>query len=146
MNNKIKTNAIKVSKKQMNELNWTRQMKLDYYCNLNNLVTIATDSGFASQDFNQWPIFVPIWMLFLSCLSASSGSTGGGIRMIRTIILIKQARLEMFKFIHPFAIRPMKIGGSVISNNIITSVMGFIFLYFIHCCHFVFGMASYNYA
>ena len=96
-----------------------------------NLVTIATDCGFASQDFNQWPVFVPVWMLFLSCLSASSGSTGGGIRMIRTIILIKQARLEMFKFIHPFAIRPMKIGDAIISNNIITSVMGFIFLYFI---------------
>ncbi|MGZ8262481.1 MAG: TrkH family potassium uptake protein [Methylotenera sp.] len=96
-----------------------------------NLVTIATDCGFASQDFNQWPIFVPMWMLFLSCLSASSGSTGGGIRMIRTIILMKQARLEMFKFIHPFAVRSLKVGDNVISNNIVTSVMGFIFLYFI---------------
>ncbi len=105
-----------------------------------NLVTIATDSGFATQDFNQWPIFVPIWMLFLSCLSASSGSTGGGIRMIRTIILIKQARLEMFKFIHPFAIRPMKIGDTVISNNIITSVMGFIFLYFICIVILIFAL------
>ncbi len=105
-----------------------------------NLVTIATDCGFASQDFGQWPIFVPIWMLFLSCLSASSGSTGGGIRMIRTIILIKQARLEMFKFIHPFAIRPMKIGDTVINNNIITSVMGFIFLYFICIVILVFAL------
>jgi trk system potassium uptake protein TrkH len=105
-----------------------------------NLVTIATDCGFASQDFNQWPIFVPVWMLFLSCLSASSGSTGGGIRMIRTIILIKQARLEMFKFIHPFAIRPMKIGDTVIGDNIITSVMGFIFLYFICIVILIFAL------
>jgi trk system potassium uptake protein TrkH len=105
-----------------------------------NLVTIATDCGFASQDFGQWPIFVPVWMLFLSCLSASSGSTGGGIRMIRTIILIKQARLEMFKFIHPFAIRPMKIGDALINNNIITSVMGFIFLYFICIVILVFAL------
>ncbi|WP_374089032.1 TrkH family potassium uptake protein [Methylomicrobium lacus] len=96
-----------------------------------NLVTIATDCGFATQDFNQWPIFVPMWMLFLSCLSASSGSTGGGIRMIRTIILLKQARLELFKFIHPQAIRPLKIGEHVINNAIVTSVTGFIFLYFI---------------
>ncbi|MCX7067747.1 MAG: TrkH family potassium uptake protein [Methylococcales bacterium] len=95
-----------------------------------NLITIATDCGFASQDFNTWPIFVPMWMLFLSCLSASSGSTGGGIRMIRTIILMKQARLEMFKFIHPFAVRPLKIGDTVVKNDIVTSVMGFIFLYF----------------
>jgi len=105
-----------------------------------NLVTIATDCGFASQDFNQWPVFFPVWMLFLSCLSASSGSTGGGIRMIRTIILIKQARLEMFKFIHPFAIRPMKIGDAIISNNIITSVMGFIFLYFICIVILIFSL------
>ena len=105
-----------------------------------NLVTIATDCGFASQDFNQWPVFVPVWMLFLSCLSASSGSTGGGIRMIRTIILIKQARLELFKFIHPFAIRPMKIGDAIISNNIITSVMGFIFLYFICIVILIFSL------
>ncbi|MCX7098253.1 MAG: TrkH family potassium uptake protein [Methylococcales bacterium] len=105
-----------------------------------NLVTIATDCGFANQDFNQWPIFVPMWMLFLSCLSASSGSTGGGIRMIRTIILMKQARLEMFKFIHPYAIKPMKIGGTVVNNNIITSVTGFIFLYFICIVILVFAL------
>ncbi|MDD2723397.1 MAG: potassium transporter TrkG [Methylovulum sp.] len=96
-----------------------------------NLVTVATTSGFMTQDFNQWPIFVPMWMLFLSSISVSTGSTGGGIRMIRTIILMKQARLEMFKFIHPNAVKPLKIGGNVVHDNIVTSVTGFIFLYFI---------------
>jgi len=103
-----------------------------------NLVTIATDCGFASQDFNQWPIFVPMWMLFLSSISVSSGSTGGGIRMIRTIVLMKQARLELFKFIHPYAIKSMKIGDTVIKNEIVTSVTGFIFLYFISIVILVF--------
>ncbi len=103
-----------------------------------NVVTIATTSGYASQDFNQWPIFVPMWMLFLCCVSASSGSTGGGIRMIRTIILMKQARLELFKFIHPFAVKSMKIGDTVISNKIVASVTGFIFLYFISIVILVF--------
>lgn len=103
-----------------------------------NLVTIATDCGFSTKDFNQWPVFVPMWMLFLSCVSASSGSTGGGIRMIRTIILMKQARLELFKFIHPSAIKPLKIGDTVISNDIITSVTGFIFLYFMSIVILVF--------
>lgn len=105
-----------------------------------NLVTIATDCGFASQDFNKWPIFVPMWMLFLSCLSASSGSTGGGIRMIRTIILLKQARLEFFKFIHPNAVKSLKIGDHVIHNEIVTSVTGFIFLYFICVVILVFAL------
>ena len=105
-----------------------------------NLVTIATDCGFATQDFNQWPIFVPMWMLFLSCLSASSGSTGGGIRMIRTIILLKQARLEFFKFIHPNAVKSLKIGDHVINSEIVTSVTGFIFLYFICIVILVFAL------
>lgn len=95
-----------------------------------NLVSMATDCGFASQDFNQWPIFAPMWMLFLSCIAVSSGSTGGGIKMIRTLILFKQAGREFRKLLHPSAIQPMKIGQGVVPNNIVFSVLGFIFLYF----------------
>jgi trk system potassium uptake protein len=95
-----------------------------------NLVSIATDCGFASADFNQWPIFAPMWMLFLSCIAVSSGSTGGGIKMVRTLILFKQAGREFLKLLHPAAISPMKIGGSVVPNNIVFAVLGFIFLYF----------------
>jgi trk system potassium uptake protein TrkH len=95
-----------------------------------NLVSIATDCGFTSVDFGQWPIFAPMWMLFLSCVTASSGSTGGGIKMVRTMILFKQAGREFVKLLHPTAINPMKIGGSVVPNNIVFAVLGFIFLYF----------------
>ena len=123
---------------------WDRGTYPDFFTSLRyatfNVVTVATTSGFMNQDFNLWPIFVPMWMLLLSSISVSSGSTGGGIRMIRTIILMKQARLEMFKFIHPYAVRPMKIGGSVISNDVVTSVMGFIFLYFISVVVMVFTL------
>ncbi|MBI1174091.1 MAG: TrkH family potassium uptake protein [Sideroxydans sp.] len=95
-----------------------------------NLISIATDCGFASVDFNQWPTFAPLWMLFLSCITASSGSTGGGIKMIRTLVLFKQAGREFLKLLHPMAVNPMKIGGHVVPNNIVFSVLGFIFLYF----------------
>ena len=95
-----------------------------------NLVSIATDCGFVSTDFGQWPIFAPLWMLFLSCITASSGSTGGGIKMIRTLVLFRQAGREFLKLLHPSAINPMKIGGHVVPNNIVFSVLGFIFLYF----------------
>jgi trk system potassium uptake protein TrkH len=95
-----------------------------------NLVSMATDCGFASADFNQWPMFAPLWMLFLSCIAASSGSTGGGIKMIRTIVLYKQAGREFIKLLHPAAVNPMKIGGRIVSNDIAFSVLGFIFLYF----------------
>jgi trk system potassium uptake protein TrkH len=94
-----------------------------------NLVSIATDCGFASVDYDKWPIFVPLWMLFLSCVAVSSGSTGGGIKMIRTLILTRQATRELEKLIHPNVVNPMRIGGSVIPPNIANAVMGFIFLY-----------------
>ncbi|MBI3479453.1 MAG: TrkH family potassium uptake protein [Nitrosomonadales bacterium] len=95
-----------------------------------NLVSLATDCGFVSVDFNQWPMFAPMWMLFLSCIAASSGSTGGGIKMVRTMILFKQAGRELLKLLHPTVVNPMKIAGSVVPNNIVFAVLGFIFLYF----------------
>ncbi len=103
-----------------------------------NLVSIATSSGYSSADFNQWPIFAPLWMMFLACIAASSGSTGGGIKMIRTLILFKQAGREFLKLLHPAAVNPMKIGGLVVPNNIVFAVLGFIFLYFMSVVTLVF--------
>lgn len=95
-----------------------------------NLVSIATSSGYSSVDYAQWPIFAPLWMMFLTAIAASSGSTGGGIKMIRTLVLVKQAGREFLKLLHPTAINPMKIGGTVVPNSIVFAVLGFIFLYF----------------
>lgn len=95
-----------------------------------NLVSVATDCGFASQDFDKWPVFAPLWMLFLSCVTASSGSTGGGIKMVRTLTLAKQASRELTRLVHPAVVNPLKIGGTVLPPAIIQAVFGFIFLYF----------------
>ena len=94
-----------------------------------NLVSIATDCGFASVDFNKWPIFVPLWMLFLSCTAVSSGSTGGGIKMFRALVLSKQALRELERLIHPKVVNPIRIGRSIVPQNIAGAVLGFIFLY-----------------
>ena len=95
-----------------------------------NVVSMATDCGLNNADFNRWPIFAPLWLLFLGCITASSGSTGGGITMIRTLVLFKQAGREFIRLLHPSAVNPLKIGGQVIPNNVVFSVLGFIFLYF----------------
>jgi trk system potassium uptake protein TrkH len=95
-----------------------------------NVVSIATSSGYSSVDYAQWPIFAPLWMMFLTAIAASSGSTGGGIKMIRTLVLVKQAGREFLKLLHPSIVNPMKIGGHVVENNIVFSVLGFIFLYY----------------
>lgn len=94
-----------------------------------NLVSIATDCGFASQDYDKWPIFVPLWMLFLSCITVSSGSTGGGIKMIRTLILAQQGLLELKRLVHPRIVAPLRIGDNAIPASIAGAVLGFIFLY-----------------
>ena len=94
-----------------------------------NLVSIATDSGFASQDYDKWPIFVPLWMLLLSCFSVSSGSTGGGIKMIRALILAQQGLIELKRLVHPQLVSPLRVGDTAISQQIASAVLGFIFLY-----------------
>lgn len=113
---------------------WQQNIYEDFFTALRhasfNLVSIGTDCGFASVDFNQWPIFAPLWMLFLSCIAVCTGSTGGGIKMMRTMILIKQSQMQMFVLTHPAAINPLKLGEQVISSRITLSVLGFIFAYF----------------
>jgi trk system potassium uptake protein len=95
-----------------------------------NLVSIATDCGYASTDFAQWPIFVPFWMLFLSSITCSSGSTGGGIKMIRTLILARQSSRELTRLLHPAMAAPVTVGGMAIPNAVVVAILGFIFLYF----------------
>ena len=94
-----------------------------------NLVSIATDCGFASQDYDKWPIFVPLWMLFLSCVSVSSGSTGGGIKMIRALILAQQGLIELNRLVHPQLVSPLRVSDTAIPQQIASAVLGFIFLY-----------------
>ena len=94
-----------------------------------NVVSIATDCGYASVDFDKWPILAPLWMLFLSCVCCSSGSTGGGIKMFRTIALFRQAGREMVRLLHPNAIVPVRIGGTAVPNNVIYAILAFIHVY-----------------
>jgi trk system potassium uptake protein TrkH len=94
-----------------------------------NIVSIATTTGYSNTDYSLWPIFVPLLMLFLSGFCTSSGSTGGGIKMIRARILYLQLFREMNTIMHPKAISPVKLGGSVVSNKIIFAVLVFLFIY-----------------
>ena len=103
-----------------------------------NLVSIAVDSGLRTQDYSRWPIFAPMWMMFLSCLVASSGSTGGGIKMIRTLVLAKQALRELNQLVHPNMVRPLKVGGIVIANRVVFAVLAFVFLYFMSIVTLIF--------
>ncbi|HTN49488.1 MAG TPA: potassium transporter TrkG [Burkholderiaceae bacterium] len=94
-----------------------------------NVVSIATTTGYANTDYNQWPIVVPVLMLFLSGFTTCAGSTGGGIKMIRGLILLKQARREMTRILHPRAVSPVIVGDQVIENKVIFAVLAFMLIY-----------------
>ncbi len=103
-----------------------------------NVVSIAVDSGLHTEDYSRWPIFAPMWMMFLSCIVVSSGSTGGGIKMIRTLVLAKQAHRELNMLVHPNMVRPLKVGGTVIANRVVFAVLAFVFLYFMSIVTLIF--------
>ena len=94
-----------------------------------NVVSIATTTGYSNTDYNLWPIFAPLWMLFLCSFATCSGSTGGGIKMIRARLMGRQAVREMTRIIHPRAVVPVKLGGAPVENNIIFAVLAFILMY-----------------
>lgn len=95
-----------------------------------SVVSVATTTGFASQNWDLWPAIAPVWMLFLSCILCSTGSTGGGIKMFRTLLLLQQASREMKQIVHPAAVIPIRVGKQIIPERIVASVLAFIFLYF----------------
>ena len=105
-----------------------------------NVISQATTSGLTSVDFQQWPVFAPWWMLFLSCIVCSTGSTGGGIKMFRTLLLARQAGREMQLLIHPAAVAPLRIGGRPIPDGVGASVLAFIFVYFMTVTLLTFAM------
>jgi trk system potassium uptake protein len=107
-----------------------------------NVISIATTSGLVSQDYTQWPVFAPFWMLFLCCIICSTGSAGGGIKMFRTLLLAQQAGRELKLLVHPSAVAPVRLGGRAIPDRVCSSVLAFIFLYFMTAAALTFAMLA----
>lgn len=124
-------------------LNW-RGVYPDFMSSLRhstfNVISQATTSGLTTQDYQRWPVFAPYWMLFLSCVVCSTGSTGGGIKMFRALLLARQAGRELKLLIHPAAMAPVRIGGRPIPDRVGPAVLAFIFLYFMTAAALTFAM------
>ena len=76
-------------------------------------------------------MFAQLWMLFLGSFAACSGSTGGGIKMIRAMILYKQVYRELMLAMHPRAVYPARVAGAPVTPQIIAAVMAFGFIYMV---------------
>lgn len=92
-------------------------------------VAITTTTGFVTADYLQWNHFLWFLIFLLMFTGGCIGSTGGGIKMIRVLVLIKNTRLELKRLIHPMAIIPVRIDKKTIPKNIITNFLAFFLLY-----------------
>lgn len=94
-----------------------------------NAISIGSTTGYSSVDYLQWPVFAPMFMLLLSGVATSAGSTGCGIKMVRVLILLQQAKREMTRLVHPRAVQPVMLGNTVVDHRVIFSVLAFMLVY-----------------
>ncbi len=93
------------------------------------VVSIHTTTGFSSVDFARWPALSQLILFMTMFLNGSAGSTSGGIKCMRILILAKSVRREIYRLIHPRAVIHIKLGGTVVSPEVVNGVVGFTFLY-----------------
>lgn len=92
-------------------------------------VSIGTTAGFTTAEYYNWPGFVAILLLFTSFVGGCAGSTGGGIKVIRFLLLVKQGMREILRLIHPAAQIPIRIDGHTVPYRVVDAIWGFFALY-----------------
>ncbi len=91
--------------------------------------SLITTTGFATADFNLWPVFSQLILMLIMFIGASAGSTGGGIKVIRILVLFKVIKREIMRTNHPRAVRSIKVNGRVMDEEMVSGVMAFFFFY-----------------
>jgi len=94
-------------------------------------VSITTTTGYVTADYDAWPSLARVLLFSLMFLGGSGGSTGGAIKQIRILILLKYAYRELQKVVHPSAVIPIRLAGKVIPENMVQNIVGFNLLYII---------------
>jgi trk system potassium uptake protein TrkH len=94
-----------------------------------HVVSLGTTTGYAAADYTVWPAFAPVLMIFLGCFASCAGSTGGGIKMVRMLLLIKQARRELVRIIHPRVVNPVTLGGATVPPSVLAAVLAYMLIY-----------------
>jgi trk system potassium uptake protein TrkH len=93
------------------------------------VVSIATTTGFTTTNFSAWPGAIPVLLIFASFIGGCAGSTGGGMKVMRCLLLYRQGVREIKRLVHPNAEIPVKLGGKSIPPRVIESVWGFFAVY-----------------
>ena len=93
------------------------------------VVSIVTTTGYVTSDYLLWPGMLWLFIFLLMFVGGSAGSTGGGMKIIRQLLLIKNSGLELKRLIHPQAVIPVKFNRKSVSNEIISKIMAFFLIY-----------------
>jgi trk system potassium uptake protein TrkH len=93
------------------------------------VTAIMTTTGYTTADFETWPSFAQYLLVLLMFVGGSAGSTGGGMKCMRILLLLKQGQREVFRLIHPHGVIPIRLGGRTVSQEVMQSVWGFFFLF-----------------
>jgi trk system potassium uptake protein TrkH len=94
-----------------------------------HVVSVATTTGYAATDYAQWPAFAAFALILLGCFATCAGSTGGGVKMVRVLLMAKQARRELIRIVHPNVVNPVVLGGRAVSDRVMQSVIAFMMMY-----------------
>jgi len=92
-------------------------------------VSIGTTTGFTTSDYHRWPGFLPVLLLFVSFIGGCAGSTGGGMKVIRFLLLVKQGARELQRLVHPSAQIAVKVGSKPLNDRVVDAVWGFFSAY-----------------
>lgn len=92
-------------------------------------VSVATTTGFTTSHFHHWPAGLPVLLLFASFIGGCAGSTAGGLKVVRCLLLVKQGRREIVRLVHPTAEIPVQLGGRAVPLRVVDAVWGFFAVY-----------------
>jgi trk system potassium uptake protein TrkH len=90
-----------------------------------------TTTGFVTADYEQWPVYAQSLLLILMLIGGCAGSTGGGMKVVRLMILLKHVGIELKTLIHPRAHYSMRLNGKTVEWGIVLSILAFLSLYVI---------------
>ena len=91
--------------------------------------SIITTTGFITADYEKWPAFSQLILVICMFTGAMAGSTGGGIKIMRIMLLLKHSYQQVFHIIHPHAVTSVKLGGKPVPQDVLNSIWGFFILY-----------------
>lgn len=92
-------------------------------------VSISTTTGYTTSDFNQWPSFIPMLLIIASFVGGCAGSTGGGLKVVRVLVLYLQGKRELKRAIHPNLVSPIKLGRQILPERVMESIWAFFSAY-----------------